>query len=90
MYKLTDAELLKFLDCRYFNMAMNKIWSLQVLAQIYEKVFLQIFLVSFTNSLTYRQKVIKFSIRISSGKCDQIRSFLWIWSYLLKKSLRVH
>ena len=29
----------------------------------------------------------KFSIKNFFSKCDQIRSFLWIWSYLLKKSL---
>ena len=29
----------------------------------------------------------KFSIKDFFGKCDQIRSFLWIWLYLLKKSL---
>ena len=29
----------------------------------------------------------KFSIRDFFSKCDQIRSFLWIWSHLLKKSL---
>ena len=29
----------------------------------------------------------KFSIKDFSGKCDQIRSFLQIWSHLLKKSL---
>ena len=29
----------------------------------------------------------KFSIKDISSKCDQIRSFLWIWSQLLKKSL---
>ena len=29
----------------------------------------------------------KFSIKGFFRKCDQIRSFLWIWSYLLKKSL---
>ena len=28
-----------------------------------------------------------FPLRISSSKCDQIRSFLWIWSHLMKKSL---
>ena len=27
----------------------------------------------------------KFSIKDFSSKCDQIRSFLWIWSHLLKK-----
>ena len=29
----------------------------------------------------------KFSIKNFFGKCDQIRSFLRIWSHLLKKSL---
>ena len=29
----------------------------------------------------------KFSIKNFVIKCDQIRSFLWIWSHLLKKSL---
>ena len=29
----------------------------------------------------------KFSIKDFFGKCDQIRSFLRIWSHLLKKSL---
>ena len=28
----------------------------------------------------------KFSIEDFFNKCDQIRSFLWIWLYLLKKS----
>ena len=30
---------------------------------------------------------IRFSIKDFFGKCDQIRSFLWIWSHLPKKSL---
>ena len=29
----------------------------------------------------------KFSIKNSFSKCDQIRSFLWIWSHILNKSL---
>ena len=29
----------------------------------------------------------KFSINDFYSKCDQIRSFLWIWSHLMKKSL---
>ena len=33
-------------------------------------------------------KKMKFSIKDLFGKCDQIRSKLWIWSYLLKKSLK--
>ena len=30
----------------------------------------------------------KFPIKDFFSKCDQIRSFLWIWSHLLKKSLK--
>ena len=29
----------------------------------------------------------KFSVKDFFSKCDQIRSFLWIWLHLLKKSL---
>ena len=29
----------------------------------------------------------KFSIKDFFSKCNQIRSFLWIWSHLLKQSL---
>ena len=29
----------------------------------------------------------KVSIKDFFSKCDQIRSFLWIWSHLLKKSV---
>ena len=29
----------------------------------------------------------KFSIKYFFSKCDQIRSFLWVWSNLLKKFL---
>ena len=35
------------------------------------------------------QKKMKFSIKDFFSKCEQIRSFLWICSYLLKKSLTV-
>ena len=43
-------------------------------------------LVIFMNSLFTAQKI-KFSIKAFFSKCDQIRSFLRIWSDLLKKSL---
>ena len=33
------------------------------------------------------KKKMKFSIKDFFSKCDLIRSFLWIWSHLLKKSL---
>ena len=36
---------------------------------------------------TLRTHKMKFSIKDFFSKCDQVRSFLWIWSHLLKKSL---
>ena len=36
---------------------------------------------------TYTAQKMKFSIKDFFSKCDQIRSFLQIWSHLLKKSL---
>ena len=38
-------------------------------------------------SLTYTAQKMKFSIKDFSCKCDQIRSFLRIWSHLLENSL---
>ena len=37
--------------------------------------------------LPYTAQQMKFSIKDFSSKCDQIRSFLRIWSHLLEKSL---
>ena len=37
--------------------------------------------------LEYSAQKVKFSIKDFFNKCDQIRSFLRIWSHLLKKSL---
>ena len=39
------------------------------------------------HSKTYTAQKIKFSIEDFFSKCDQIRSFLRIWSHLLKKFL---
>ena len=36
---------------------------------------------------SYTAQKMKFSIKDVFSKSDQIRSFLWIWSHLLKKSL---
>ena len=36
---------------------------------------------------TITAQIMKFSIKDFFGKCDQIRSFLRIWSHLLKKFL---
>ena len=38
------------------------------------------------NNADSTQKI-TFSIKDFISKCDQIRSFVWIWSHLLKKSL---
>ena len=32
----------------------------------------------------YFWKKMKFSVKDFSSKCDQIRSFLWIWSWLMR------
>ena len=39
---------------------------------------------------TYTKQEMKFSIKDFFSKCDQIRSFLRIWSHLLKKFLMVN
>ena len=41
---------------------------------------------SFASHMSLHKKM-KFSIKDFFSKCDQIRSFLWIWSHLLNKSL---
>ena len=38
-------------------------------------------------AVNYITQKMKFSIKDFSSKSDQIRSFLWIWSHLLNKSL---
>ena len=43
--------------------------------------------VGYLISFMYTVQKMKFSIKDFFSKCDQIRSFLWIWSHLLKKSL---
>ena len=37
--------------------------------------------------ITVTTQKMKFSVKDFFSKCDQIRSFLWIWSPLFKKSL---
>ena len=46
-----------------------------------------IFCANKTRTVQKKKKKMKFSIKDFLSKCDQIHSFLWIWSYLLKKSL---
>ena len=43
--------------------------------------------ISKTESFSHTVQKMKFSIKVFFSKCDQIRSFLRIWSHLLKKSL---
>ena len=40
---------------------------------------------NYKSNKTYTAQKMKFSIKNFFGKCDQIRSFLWIWPHLLKK-----
>ena len=40
-----------------------------------------------SNHVIYTTQKMKFSIKDLFSKCDQIRSFLRIWSHLLQKSL---
>ena len=39
------------------------------------------------NTLNITTQKMKISIKDFFNKCEQIRSFLWIWSHLLKKYL---
>ena len=47
------------------------------------------FVSNFFRKISTAQKM-KFSIKDFFSKCEQILSFLWIWSHLLKKSLMVN
>ena len=40
-----------------------------------------------TEHTAHTAQKMKFSIKDFFNRCDQIRKKLWIWSYLLKKSL---
>ena len=59
------------------NRFMPKIWS--------EKI--ETFYLVFINSNRNAIQKMKFFIKTFFSKCDQIRSYLQIWSHLLKKSL---
>ena len=59
-------------------MSYNKVTT----CSFFESVFLQVL-----NAHASLHRKMKFSIKDFFSKCDQIRSFLRIWSYLLKKFL---
>ena len=48
---------------------------------------LSAFIIAFKHGLSFTAQKMEFSIKVFFSKCDQIRSFLQIWSHLLKKSL---
>ena len=50
------------------------------------KAMLKLVFTKMTQAQTTAQKM-KFAIKDFFIKCDQNRGFLWIWSFLLKKSL---
>ena len=45
------------------------------------------FMYNYIFAFTFTAQKMKYSIKDFFSKCDQIRSFLLIWSHLLKKSL---
>ena len=60
------------------NSFQNEHIAIGSMSEFLRKPFLEMYLVLHKN----------FFINGYFNKCDQIRSFLWIWSHLLKKSLR--
>ena len=57
----------------------------------YDKFILNLYRIWFWDFLAPKKITapkMKFSIKDFFGKCDQIRRKLWIWSYLLEKSLK--
>ena len=81
-------KITKILDVfSYFKNIINHRWRLTIkkILNFFCKV-LQVYLsYSFlTSHFEYTSQKMKFSIRDFSSKCDQIRSFLRIWSHLLK------
>ena len=52
----------------------------------YVKVLVVLFVIKGVN-LRHSAQIMKFLFTDFLGKCDQIRSFLWIWLHLLKKWL---
>ena len=51
------------------------------------EVLLQKAMFTIVDLVGYTAQKMKFSIKDFSSKCDQVRSFLRIWSHLLDKSL---
>ena len=71
------------------NFKSNQGWNIPKIVDLMISSFLCLtnnFDLWFLSIHVTNQKM-KFSIRDFFSKCDQIRSFLWIWSHLLKKFL---
>ena len=91
--KLVKKSTYVFLDIKYLNLVAticngyfvkitwpnNSITSLNGFSDWY--------MMMISAFWKYLLQNVKFSIKDFFSKCDQIRSFLWIWSYLLMKSL---
>ena len=58
----------------------------QFMLTLFSKIFKIPEMLTIDETSTTVQKM-KFSVKDLFSKCDQIRSFLMIWSHLLKKSL---
>ena len=65
-------------DSQYFNNS----WSCRTYSKSEEKYSYHLF--------TYTAQKMKYSIKVFFSKGDQTRSFLRIWSHLLKKSGKLH
>ena len=83
-------ELVKRINNRTLSAIKNS-WNL-LNYQIYNSYFSQnfselFFFDTFGYLLRTTTQKMKFSIQDFFSKWDQIRSFLWIWSHLLKKFL---
>ena len=83
---LLEGKLLTYK--KTFNRPLSKM-NIHLLSQVWIKIIVQFdseFFLEIITTTPTAQKM-KFSIKDFFSKCDQIRSFLRLWSHLLKKSL---
>ena len=79
-------SLKTFLPCRLLYLISGSSFLLEWRVSLFHKSSCGIPFLNGTSNHNTAKKI-KFSIRYFFSKCEQIRSFLRIWSHLLKKSL---